>query len=41
MLRNCREHGLDIADAEPLAGFEHAYVYDPFGNRQELMEPNG
>ena len=40
MLRTCREHGVDIADAEPLAGFERAYVYDPFGNRLELMEPN-
>jgi hypothetical protein len=40
ILRTCREHGLEIADAEPLAGFERVYVYDPFGNRLELMEPN-
>ncbi|MGO9033617.1 hypothetical protein [Mycobacterium sp.] len=40
MLRTCREHGLEIADAEPLDGFIRAYVNDPFGNRLELMEPN-
>jgi catechol 2,3-dioxygenase-like lactoylglutathione lyase family enzyme len=38
MLRKCREHGLEIADAEPLDGFTRAYVSDPFGNRLELME---
>lgn len=27
-----------VADA-PLDGCEHAYVYDPFGNRIELLEP--
>jgi hypothetical protein len=36
--RTCREHGLEIADAEPLDGFTRAYVNDPFGNRLELME---
>ena len=38
MLRTCREHGLEIADAEPLDGFTPAYVNDPLGNRLELME---
>jgi catechol 2,3-dioxygenase-like lactoylglutathione lyase family enzyme len=40
MLRTCREHGLEIADAEPLDGFTRAYVSDPFGNRLELMQPD-
>jgi catechol 2,3-dioxygenase-like lactoylglutathione lyase family enzyme len=40
MLATCREHGLEIAEAEPLDGFVHAYVNDPFGNRLELMEAN-
>ena len=40
MLRTCREHGLEIADAEPRDGFTRAYVNDPFGNRLELMEPD-
>jgi hypothetical protein len=26
-------------DDEPLAGYDRVYVYDPFGNRLELMEP--
>ena len=38
MLRTCREHGLEIADAEPLDAFTPAYVNDPLGNRLELME---
>jgi hypothetical protein len=33
MLRTCREHGLEIADAGRV-------VNDPFGNRLELMEPD-
>ncbi len=24
---------------EPLAGYDRVYVYDPFGNRIELLEP--
>jgi catechol 2,3-dioxygenase-like lactoylglutathione lyase family enzyme len=31
--------GYEVAGAEPLQGFEHAYVNDPFGNRLELLEP--
>jgi catechol 2,3-dioxygenase-like lactoylglutathione lyase family enzyme len=30
--------GFDVADDEPLAGFDRVYVHDPFGNRIELME---
>jgi len=33
-----RAAGIDIVDAEPLPGFDHVYVADPFGNRIELME---
>ena len=28
-----------VRDGEPLDGFEHVYVDDPFGNRIELLEP--
>jgi catechol 2,3-dioxygenase-like lactoylglutathione lyase family enzyme len=31
--------GFRVVDDEPLDGYERAYVYDPFGNRIELMEP--
>jgi len=31
--------GHGIADAEPLEGYEHIYVNDPFGNRLELLQP--
>jgi catechol 2,3-dioxygenase-like lactoylglutathione lyase family enzyme len=30
--------GYETAEAEPIAGVERFYVYDPFGNRIELME---
>jgi catechol 2,3-dioxygenase-like lactoylglutathione lyase family enzyme len=32
--------GYRVADDEPLAGYDHVFVHDPFGNRIELMEPN-
>ena len=34
-----RRSGIDVIEAEPLPGFNHVYVSDPFGNRIELMEP--
>ena len=34
-----RRAGIDVIEAEPLPGFNHVYVSDPFGNRIELMEP--
>jgi catechol 2,3-dioxygenase-like lactoylglutathione lyase family enzyme len=33
--------GIDVVDAEPLPGFAHVYVADPFGNRIELMQKAG
>jgi catechol 2,3-dioxygenase-like lactoylglutathione lyase family enzyme len=29
---------VEVVDGEPLDGYEHVYVNDPFGNRLELME---
>jgi catechol 2,3-dioxygenase-like lactoylglutathione lyase family enzyme len=40
LLQTCRDHGLEIDDAEPLDGFKRAYIQDPFGNRLELLEPD-
>lgn len=31
--------GFNVADDEPLEGFDRVFVDDPFGNRLELMEP--
>jgi catechol 2,3-dioxygenase-like lactoylglutathione lyase family enzyme len=33
--------GLEVASDEPLPGFDRLYVYDPFGNRIELMQAVG
>jgi len=39
-LDRARKAGSEIAfDDEPIEGYERAFVYDPFGNRLELMEP--
>jgi catechol 2,3-dioxygenase-like lactoylglutathione lyase family enzyme len=33
--------GYRVSTDEPLAGYERMYVYDPFGNRIELMQRVG
>lgn len=33
--------GMPIVDDEPLEGYRRVYTADPFGNRLELMEPQG
>jgi len=38
LLDACRARQLTVADAEPLEGTVRAYVYDPFGNRLELID---
>jgi len=30
--------GYEVSEDEPLAGYDRMYVYDPFGNRIELMQ---
>jgi catechol 2,3-dioxygenase-like lactoylglutathione lyase family enzyme len=39
LVRTLRDAGVEIVDDEPLAGYDRVYVYDPFGNRLELLEP--
>lgn len=39
ILEQCRRQGYKVVYDEPLEGYARAYVYDPFGNRLELMEP--
>ena len=36
--RRCEAAGFPTAEDEALAGYDRAYVEDPFGNRIELME---
>lgn len=31
--------GVEVADDEPLPGFDRFYAYDPFGNRLEFLAP--
>ncbi len=31
--------GCHVVEDEPLEGYDRLYVYDPFGNRIELMQP--
>jgi catechol 2,3-dioxygenase-like lactoylglutathione lyase family enzyme len=33
--------GVRVVDDEPLAGYARVYADDPFGNRIELLEPEG
>jgi catechol 2,3-dioxygenase-like lactoylglutathione lyase family enzyme len=40
-LARARECGVRIDDDDPLPGFRRIFVYDPFGNRLELMERVG
>ena len=35
-----RAQGYELATDEPLTGYNRIFVYDPFGNRLELMEPS-
>ena len=36
--RRLVEAGFEVKPGEPLEGYEHVYVADPFGNRVELLE---
>jgi catechol 2,3-dioxygenase-like lactoylglutathione lyase family enzyme len=35
----CRAAGFEPVADEPLPGFDRFYIFDPFGNRLELLEP--
>jgi catechol 2,3-dioxygenase-like lactoylglutathione lyase family enzyme len=39
LAREIAAAGYDVVDDEPLEGYDRIYVYDPFGNRIELMQP--
>src|SRR3954462_9593028 len=33
-----QDAGYEVVQGEPMAGYDHVYVDDPFGNRVELLE---
>ena len=39
-IERARAYGSEISGDEPLPGYERIFVYDPFGNRLELIEPH-
>jgi catechol 2,3-dioxygenase-like lactoylglutathione lyase family enzyme len=41
ILARCAEAGHPSTEGKPLAGFDRADVYDPFGNRIELLQRKG
>ena len=38
LIRSCESEGHPVVDEQPLDGCRRVFVYDPFGNRIELME---
>jgi len=42
ILEQCRQAGLEATlENVPLEGYRRAFLLDPFGNRLELLEPEG
>jgi catechol 2,3-dioxygenase-like lactoylglutathione lyase family enzyme len=41
IIARCVEAGCAVLPDEPLTGFNRIYIADPFGNRIEMLEPNG
>jgi catechol 2,3-dioxygenase-like lactoylglutathione lyase family enzyme len=39
LVARCRAAGAEVIDDDALETHAHAFVFDPFGNRIELMEP--
>jgi catechol 2,3-dioxygenase-like lactoylglutathione lyase family enzyme len=38
LVMRLRDAGYDAVGAEPMTGYNHIYIHDPFGNRLELLE---
>jgi catechol 2,3-dioxygenase-like lactoylglutathione lyase family enzyme len=42
LVKRCEEAGYQVQSGdEPLAGYDRAYVADPFGNRIEILQAKG
>jgi len=39
LIKRLTDGGYRVVEDEPLSGYARRFVYDPFGNRIELMEP--
>ena len=39
LVQRCEHKGYQVVDDEPLEGYGRVYVFDPFGNRLEFLEP--
>lgn len=39
LMSRLRDGNVTVVEDEPLPGFIRCYVFDPFGNRLELLEP--
>jgi len=40
LISKLRVADVEVVEAEPLTGYSHVYIADPFGNRIELMGPS-
>lgn len=40
LVARLRSAGVEVDDDEPLPGYFRVFVFDPFGNRLELMQPD-
>ena len=38
LIARLNDAGFTVVDGEPMEGYEHVYVNDPFGNRLELLQ---
>jgi catechol 2,3-dioxygenase-like lactoylglutathione lyase family enzyme len=41
LIETLRAAGVDVVTDEPLPGYDRCYISDPFGNRIELLQPQG
>jgi catechol 2,3-dioxygenase-like lactoylglutathione lyase family enzyme len=39
LARRARDRGFEVVDDETLPGHERIYIFDPFGNRLEFLQP--
>jgi catechol 2,3-dioxygenase-like lactoylglutathione lyase family enzyme len=39
MVQHLQRAGVTVVTDEPLEGYKRVYIFDPFGNRIELLEP--
>ena len=41
MIARLNDAGFTVVSGEPMEGYQHVYVHDPFGNRLELLQVDG